>query len=655
MSSVCRISGIVTIVVLALAAPAHLAGRLAAQDATPAEPPALGQEPNADERPIVVLLDAPGGDASTPGATTNVWRRQLEVFAASHRVVPIPIPRSFDRSDTAAIRNIAGIVEETLKRRKITRFALAAEGDDGPVAIELAARHAADVPFLVLVNVVPRRARVIGGGDAPLSDAAVIDPLDKLTMPVMVFFRGDLDKEASAQQFMDKYGYDLIDQVRVRRVASAAPILDTAAEDINRKLATFIDDVAAGRTIVPETRQKTESGLVYIDQYVGEGPSPQSGQTLTIRMRTRLKDGTDVTPCGGFALPRKITYGEDLIPGLREGLADMKVGGKRKLLIPPKLAYKGKGDGGKIPPDAALNVDVVLVEISDEPIPEAPSWNPKTEVAVSTNVRVVDRKSGDGAEVQSDSIVTFDYKLWNAEGVLLRGSMPGRPRRSVLRDTETEARLWPAGMVGMKEGGERLIIGKAGYAFGEQLMPGMCADEDVVFRVNVRRVEELGPRPKLTTVAPDQYKEIAPGIFSYDIEVGEGPSPTADSAVAVHYAVWPDKHKDKPESLLDSSRMRRDPYVIPLKMCTAAWRTALPSMKTGGRRQLRVQYQGPARAGIDEGEWVIYEIDLLCVMTTEQCEAYRNGPPGRNPCAAPGQSDAAPAEPSRPAPGAGTP
>jgi len=652
-------------------APAHDQHRAAAQDqpraAAQTQPgakaqqppekatPALGQEPNTDHRPVVVLLDVPGGDGSPTGTQTRLWRRQLEAFAPNYRVLPIPIPRSFDRSQTPAIRNVADIVEETLKRRQVTNFALAAYGDDGPVAIELAARRAADVPFLVLVDVIPRRAEVIGSDDAPRSDAAVIDPLERLTMPVLVFFRGDLDKEASAQRFMDKYGYDLIDQVRVRRVESPDPILETAAEDINRKLSTFLDDVAAKRTIVPETRQKTESGLVYVDQYVGDGPSPQQGQTLTLRMRVRLRDGTDVTPCGGFALPRKVTFGDDLIPGLREGLATMKVGGKRKLLIPPRLAYKGKGDGRKIPPDAPLNVDVVLVEISDEPIPEAPSWNPKTERAVSADVRVVDRKTGDGEEVGPDSIVTFDYKLWNAAGVLLRATPPGRPRRSVLRDTGSEAKLWPVGMVGMREGGERLIIGKAGYTFGDQLMPGTCADEDVVFRITMRRVEDLGPRPKLTPVALDQYKEIAPGVFIHDIEVGDGPSPTADSAVAVHYAVWPDKHKDNPESLLDSSRMRREPYVIPLKMCAASWRAALPSMKAGGRRQLRAPYQGPERAGIEEGEWVIYEIDLLCVMTEEECEAHRNGPPGRNPCAKQGQSDEAPTEDSQLMPSAGTP
>jgi len=598
----------------------------------------LPEKPHPDDRPVLVLLDSLREVEAEPGATKSHWRNQLEVFASRFRVVTLPMPPSVARDDNETIRRLADVVEETLKRRGINEYGLAAYGNGGNVAIEVAARGEQAVAFLILVDVLPRKevpSGLIESAGENLDEAArIMDPVDKLTMPVLVFFRADLVEVRSAQEFLTATGFDLAERVRVRRISAKHPILETAAENINRRLTAFLDDVESGRTIVKEQRVKLESGLSYIDNYVGDGPVPKPGQTMTVRWRMRLKDGTDVTPCGGFALRRTIALDESLIPGLREGLSTMRVGGKRKLFIPAKLAYKGKGDTKRIPPGAALTADVVLIDVSDEPPPPSkPSWNKTKEQVVNEHVRIIDRKIGEGAEVKEDSIVTFGYKLWSDSGQLVRSTAPGRPKHGVLRDINYEAKVWSPGMIGMRPGGERLIIGNAEFAFGDKLLPGICSEDDIVFRIKLSRVESIGPRPVLTPVYEEQYTELRPGLKYYDIKVGHGKSPIEDSAIVVHYAFWPDKHKDNPLSCLDSSRMRREPYVTLLSLCPQSWKDCLPSMKVGGHRQMKLQYDGVERAGVNKGDWVIYEIELLRVLTPQQYENWRKRPPGRFPWA----------------------
>ncbi len=615
-----------------------------AQDKPQAAPtPTLPKRAHTDHRPVVVLLDVPGEVDRVSGAKNSLWRKQLKVFAPSYRIVTLPLPRSFATGDEESNRNLADIIAESLQARGVDRFGLAAYKADGGAAIELAARANAGVEFLILVDVVPRTEKSSSGGPGfqAVNDRLestsqidqgdrVVDPVDQLTMPVLIFFRADLLEVRSARKFLAATGFDMAEQVRVHRIASEHPILRTAADDINRKIAAFLNDMASGRAIVKRQRVELPSGLSYVESYVGEGPPPTAGQTLALRWRMRLNDRTDVTPCGGFLLPRTIVFDESLLPGLYEGLSTMRVGGKRKLFIPAKLGYNGEGDGKRIPPGAALTVDVVLLKASDAPLLSSkPSWNRDAEKAVNEHVRIVERKTGEGVQVRTESIVTFGYKLWSDAGALVRSTYPDRPKRGVLRDINNEAKVWLPGMLGMRPGGERLIIGNAEYAFGGKFLPGICAEDDIVFRVRVLKVEPLGSKPILTPVGEDQYTQLNPDLKYFDIKVGKGDLPDKDSAIAVHYAFWPYKYKNNPDSCLDSSRMRRQPFVIPLAQCPPSWRKCLPSMEVGGHRQMKYRYDGVERAGIVKGDWVIYEIELLAVLDPQQYEKWRKGPRSR--------------------------
>jgi FKBP-type peptidyl-prolyl cis-trans isomerase len=124
----------------------------------------------------------------------------------------------------------------------------------------------------------------------------------------------------------------------------------------------------------PETKEATvesgdwittDSGLKYQDVKVGEGASPEPGAMVVVHYTGTLKDGTKFDSSRDRNEPFSFAIGRgEVIEGWDEGVMTMKVGGKRKLIIPPELGYGEMGTpGGPIPPNAELHFDVELLEI----------------------------------------------------------------------------------------------------------------------------------------------------------------------------------------------------------------------------------------------------------------------------------------------------
>jgi len=113
---------------------------------------------------------------------------------------------------------------------------------------------------------------------------------------------------------------------------------------------------------------ETPSGLGFEDDLLGSGAAPKSGQTCVMHYTGWLWENGgkgkqfDSSHDRGRPFSFKLGVGQ-VIRGWDEGVASMKVGGKRRLLIPPDLGYGARGAGGVIPPHATLLFEVELLEL----------------------------------------------------------------------------------------------------------------------------------------------------------------------------------------------------------------------------------------------------------------------------------------------------
>ncbi len=177
---------------------------------------------------------------------------------------------------------------------------------------------------------------------------------------------------------MVKKGTDLSFTVKVLDIQTSEEFqkkqgeLSAAQKGIDAKtIDKYIADNNLGDKI-----QRTESGLAYVVESPGSGPTPKAGDVVKVHYTGKLLDGTVFDSSKG----NPQTNGEPIdfrvgvgmvIPGWEEGIMSMKKGEKRMMIIPSGLAYGTEGNQG-IPPNAVLLFDVELVDFSTPP----PSANP---------------------------------------------------------------------------------------------------------------------------------------------------------------------------------------------------------------------------------------------------------------------------------------
>jgi FKBP-type peptidyl-prolyl cis-trans isomerase len=151
---------------------------------------------------------------------------------------------------------------------------------------------------------------------------------------------------------------------RAAKVRQQRIILIIVAVVLVALLAFFV-----GRALMPENSASsdlitTASGLQYEELVVGNGSEAAIGDTVSVHYLGTLEDGTKFDSSYDRNEPFQFTIGSGMvIPGWEEGVVGMKEGGKRKLVIPPAMAYGVSGVPGVIPENATLIFEIELLEI----------------------------------------------------------------------------------------------------------------------------------------------------------------------------------------------------------------------------------------------------------------------------------------------------
>ena len=148
--------------------------------------------------------------------------------------------------------------------------------------------------------------------------------------------------------------------------ACARPAADTTSTDTAPATESVAAEAPKGPQMdtfsIPENMQTTSTGLKYSVDQQGTGAQAFIGQTVSVHYTGWLTDGTKFDSSRDRGAPLEFPLGMGrVIKGWDEGVAGMKVGEKRTLVIPPSIGYGDRGAGGVIPPNATLVFKVELM------------------------------------------------------------------------------------------------------------------------------------------------------------------------------------------------------------------------------------------------------------------------------------------------------
>ena len=159
-------------------------------------------------------------------------------------------------------------------------------------------------------------------------------------------------RTASPQRYEARRSAD-----RRKRVIAAVIIVALVAAGAAYLFAPGLQPGGAGAEVT------TASGLKYTDLAVGDGPSPRAGQTAVVHYTGTLTNGTKFDSSRDKGQPMEFVFRQTpMIKGWDEGVSTMKVGGRRRLVVPPALAY-GPAPRPGIPPNSTLIFDLELLDV----------------------------------------------------------------------------------------------------------------------------------------------------------------------------------------------------------------------------------------------------------------------------------------------------
>jgi peptidylprolyl isomerase len=236
----------------------------------------------------------------------------------------------------------------------------------------------------------------------------------------------------------------------------------------------------------------TDSGLKYADLITGEGETAKAGDIVSTHYTIWELSEENAQYVAGSQGSDPVMFvqgaGDKVFPGWEEGVLGMQVGGKRQLIIPPELGL-GETGGGNISNNAALIMEIELVNTLEQPVL---SRVPESELTTTVNgLAYSDLVTGTGDPVSAGQIVTVNYSGWLEDGTMFDSSIPRGEPFSFTLGQGSVIPGWEEGLLGMQVGGKRQLIIPAELAYGEAGSGGVIpANATLIFDIELLEIQE---------------------------------------------------------------------------------------------------------------------------------------------------------------------
>lgn len=250
---------------------------------------------------------------------------------------------------------------------------------------------------------------------------------------------------------------------------------------------------------------KTESGLSFIDDKVGEGREVKDGDLVVIHFAAwRIGDSTDIYSdwqndstknsfkiASSYETNQTLKYivgSEQFVKGSDEGFIGIKAGGKRTIVIPSNLAY-GEQGFGPIPPNSSIKLIIEVLEVKDPVVAKMQEVDPDLFKETKSGLKYAILEEGTGEEADSGKIVTVHYSGFLEDGKVFDSSVERDEPLTLMLGVGQVIPGWEEGIALLRQGSKAQLIIPPALAYGDRDLGVIPSNSTLIFDVEVIEVK----------------------------------------------------------------------------------------------------------------------------------------------------------------------